>query len=109
MRDSRGPVSHGYERAGLVLGRPTEVETDGRVLIVEDDPGLLLLLKEALSRAGYSTALAADCDRGRDHLNAGDIDAVVIDSHMAAGEAWRVVDEVCARAWACWVSACCTT
>ncbi|MGH9000795.1 MAG: response regulator [Acidimicrobiia bacterium] len=61
-----------------------------RVLIVDDQPDTLLLMRVLLERAGYDTALAADAERACDLLAEG-VDAVVVDIAMAFQEGWTVL------------------
>ena len=50
-----------------------------RVLSMEDDPGLSLLLKKHLERRGYSVDLAADGEKGLKMLDAGQYDVLLVD------------------------------
>jgi two-component sensor histidine kinase len=54
----------------------------GRVLYVDDDPGLGRLVQRALQARGYVVELATDGDAGLARLAAGGIDVVALDHHM---------------------------
>ena len=53
-----------------------------RVLYMEDDPGLSLILKKHLERRGYSVDLAADGEQGLKMVDAGQYDVLLVDYHM---------------------------
>ena len=54
----------------------------GRVLYVDDDPGLGRLVQRALQARGYAVELAPDGDAGLSRLAQGGIDVVALDHHM---------------------------
>jgi two-component sensor histidine kinase len=54
----------------------------GRVLYIDDDPGLGRLVQRALTARGYVVELALDGDAGLVRLGAGGIDVVALDHHM---------------------------
>ncbi|MCJ2037299.1 sensor histidine kinase [Methylobacterium sp. J-068] len=54
----------------------------GRILYVDDDPGLGRLVQRALQARGYVVELAADGDAGLARLGLGGIDVVALDHHM---------------------------
>ena len=54
----------------------------GRVLYVDDDPGLGRLVQRALQARGYAVELAPDGDAGLARLAQGGIDVVALDHHM---------------------------
>ncbi|MCK2054213.1 response regulator [Methylobacterium sp. 37f] len=54
----------------------------GRVLYIDDDPGLGRLVQRALQARGYAVDLALDGDSGLRRLAQGDIDVVALDHHM---------------------------
>lgn len=54
----------------------------GRVLYVDDDPGLGRLVQRALQARGYAVELAPDGDVGLARLARGGIDVVALDHHM---------------------------
>lgn len=54
----------------------------GRVLYIDDDPGLGRLVQRALAARGYAVELALDGDAGLARLGRGDIDVVALDHHM---------------------------
>ena len=54
----------------------------GRVLYIDDDPGLGRLVQRALAARGYAVELALDGDAGLARLGEGGIDVVALDHHM---------------------------
>jgi len=50
-----------------------------RVLLVEDEPGLVLTLTDRLSREGYVVEAAADGERGLERASSGAFDLIVLD------------------------------
>jgi signal transduction histidine kinase len=52
------------------------------VLIVDDDPAILALLKLHLSKAGYKPILASSGEQGLDFIGQGDVQLVIADWHM---------------------------
>src|ERR1700758_4114031 len=57
-----------------------------KVLIVEDERKLGLLLKQGLSEAGYGVGLAATCAAARDALCETSYDAIVLDLGLPDGD-----------------------
>lgn len=62
------------------------------VLIVDDEPDTLLLLRLNLESAGYQTVLAADADTALERLRALPIDLVVLDIMMPVWDGWTVME-----------------
>ena len=54
----------------------------GRILYVDDDPGLGRLVQKGLNARGYIVELAATGDEGLARLSQGGIDLVALDHHM---------------------------
>src|SRR5437879_9437577 len=57
-----------------------------KILIVEDERKLALLLKQGLSEAGYGVTLAAACAAARDALCETSFDAIVLDLGLPDGD-----------------------
>jgi DNA-binding response OmpR family regulator len=57
-----------------------------KVLVVEDQQKLALLLKQGLSEAGYNAAVAATCAAARDQLAETGYDAIVLDLGLPDGD-----------------------
>jgi CheY-like chemotaxis protein len=62
-----------------------------RVLIVDDEPDILLLLRLNLELAGYDTALAADGDEALQRLRKDTFDVVLLDLQMPVLDGWAVL------------------
>lgn len=65
-----------------------------RVLIVDDEPDILLLLRLTLEAEGFETVLAADGERALEHLREGEFDAVLLDVMMPVLDGWGVLEHV---------------
>jgi two-component system OmpR family response regulator len=65
-----------------------------RVLIVEDDPELLLLLRSNLEAAGCDTSLAADGITALRRIEAESPDAVVVDLMLPGLDGWSILAEL---------------
>jgi DNA-binding response OmpR family regulator len=50
-----------------------------RILVVEDEPGIALFIRQGLSEAGYAVDVAGDGEEGLDYALAAEYDAVVLD------------------------------
>jgi DNA-binding response OmpR family regulator len=57
-----------------------------RLLAVEDEPDLGILLRDALSRAGFATDLVAGIADAEEHLNLVPYDAMILDLGLADGD-----------------------
>ncbi|MEX0985179.1 MAG: response regulator [Actinomycetota bacterium] len=72
------------------LGRP-------RVLIVEDDPDLLVVLRVNLTAAGLEPILAADGRTATARVAAERPDAVLLDVMLPGIDGWQVLEELHAQ------------
>ena len=68
------------------------------ILIVEDEPDLLMLLRVVLETNGYDTALAADGVTALHRLDAERPDLVLLDLMLPVMDGWAVLEEVRNRA-----------
>jgi DNA-binding response OmpR family regulator len=50
-----------------------------RILVVEDEPGIALFIRQGLSEAGYAVDVAGDGEEGLDYALAAEYDAIVLD------------------------------
>jgi DNA-binding response OmpR family regulator len=50
-----------------------------RTLVVEDEPGIALFIRQGLSEAGYAVDVAGDGEEGLDYALAAEYDAIVLD------------------------------
>src|ERR1700747_1975928 len=57
-----------------------------RLLTVEDEPDLGILLRDALSRAGFATDLVTGIADAEDHLALAAYDAMILDLGLADGD-----------------------
>ena len=63
-----------------------------RVLIVDDEPDLLLMLRVSLEAVGFETGLAADGDAALRRMKADRFDAVLLDVMMPVLDGWSVLE-----------------
>jgi DNA-binding response OmpR family regulator len=63
----------------------------GRVLIVDDEPDVLLLLRVNLEAAGYETVLAADGETALSRIDDSQPDVVLLDIMMPVMDGWGVL------------------
>jgi DNA-binding response OmpR family regulator len=57
-----------------------------KILIVEDERKLALVLRQGLSEAGYGVGVAASCSAARDALSETSFDAIVLDLGLPDGD-----------------------
>lgn len=69
-----------------------------RLLIVEDEPDTLLLLRLNLEAAGFETALAADGPTALRRIDEVDPHVVVLDLMLPGKDGWSVLAELAGRA-----------
>ena len=74
----------------MSIGRP-------RVLIVEDDPDLLVVLRVNLSSAGFEPVLAADGRTAVARVAIERPDAVLLDVMLPGIDGWQVLEELHAQ------------
>ena len=60
------------------------------VLIIEDDPSNMLVLRSYLRQAGYRTLEATDGRAGLELARRGGVDLITLDLHMAPPDGWAV-------------------
>ena len=65
-----------------------------RVLIVDDEPDILLMLRVNLEADGFETALAADGETALKRLSDEPFDLVVLDVMMPLLDGWGVLDRM---------------
>jgi CheY-like chemotaxis protein len=65
-----------------------------RVLVVDDEPDVLLVVRIALESAGYETLLAADGERALERLAAEPVDLVLLDVCMPVMDGWSVLEAI---------------
>jgi DNA-binding response OmpR family regulator len=65
-----------------------------RVLIVDDEPDILLMLRVNLESAGYETALAADGETALQRISEGHFDLMLLDVMMPVMDGWGVLDNL---------------
>ncbi|MDP9232212.1 MAG: response regulator, partial [Actinomycetota bacterium] len=64
------------------------------MLIVEDDPDVLLILRVNLESAGFDTTLAADGDTALRRIDIDPPDAVLLDLMLPIVDGWDVLAEL---------------
>ena len=65
-----------------------------RILIVDDEPDVLLLLRITLEAAGFETGMAADGDDALQRLGKERFDAVILDLMMPVLDGFGVLDRL---------------
>lgn len=68
-----------------------------RVLVVDDEPDVLLIVRIYLEAAGHETQLAADGERALERLAAEPVDLVLLDVCMPVMDGWSVLEAIRAR------------
>lgn len=69
-----------------------------RVLVVDDEPDVLLVVRIYLEAAGHETLLAADGERALERLAAEPVDLVLLDVCMPVMDGWSVLEGIRAQA-----------
>ena len=65
-----------------------------RVLIVDDEPDILLMLRVNLEADGYQTALAADGETALKRIGEEHFDVVLLDVMMPVMDGWSVLEHL---------------
>jgi two-component system response regulator ResD len=65
-----------------------------RVLIVDDEPDILLMLRVNLEASGYETAMAADGETALQRLSESEFDLMLLDVMMPVMDGWGVLDNL---------------
>lgn len=68
-----------------------------RVLIVDDEPDILLMLRVTLEADGYETVLAADGERALERIETDSPDIVLLDVMMPVMDGWGVLESLTKR------------
>jgi DNA-binding response OmpR family regulator len=63
-----------------------------KILVVDDDPDLLLLLRTTLESEGYAAALASDGRAALDRIGEDEPDLILLDLMMPVLDGWGVLD-----------------
>jgi two-component system, OmpR family, KDP operon response regulator KdpE len=82
----------------MLSGRPGGHETAPRILIVDDDPNLLVLLADQLRADGYEIQTARDGDEAIRRLKSGWPDLLIIDMMMPRMDGLTLAREIKGRA-----------
>ncbi len=64
------------------------------VLVVDDEPDILLMLRVGFEACGHETVLAPDGEAGLARLQEGPVDCVLLDVMMPVMDGWGVLDGV---------------
>jgi DNA-binding response OmpR family regulator len=65
-----------------------------RILVVDDEPDILLFLRIYLTAAGHETALAADGEQALERLQRELFDLVLLDVCMPVMDGWSVLESI---------------
>ena len=65
-----------------------------KVLIVDDEPDILLMLRLRLEAEGFDTALAADGEKALEQLDAAPCDVMLLDVMMPVLDGWAVLERL---------------
>jgi DNA-binding response OmpR family regulator len=65
-----------------------------RILVVDDEPDILLFVRIYLSAAGHETVLAADGEQALQRLEQGNVDLVLLDVCMPVMDGWSVLESI---------------
>jgi DNA-binding response OmpR family regulator len=68
-----------------------------KILIVDDEPDILLMLRINLEAEGYETALAADGETALRRIADEDPDAILLDVMMPVMDGWSVLEALSSR------------
>jgi DNA-binding response OmpR family regulator len=70
-----------------------------RILVVEDEPLIAMMLEDFLDMLGHEVAGAADCvDKALSAIDAGGLDVAILDVNLRDGETcWPVADRLVER------------
>jgi DNA-binding response OmpR family regulator len=68
-----------------------------RILVVDDEPDILLFVRIYLTAAGHETVLAADGERALEQLQRESVDLVLLDVCMPVMDGWSVLEAINAR------------
>ncbi len=63
-----------------------------RILIVDDEPDILLMLRLNLEAGGHEVLMAADGEKALERIDGEDLDLVVLDVMMPVLDGWGVLD-----------------
>lgn len=67
------------------------------VLIVDDEPDILLMLRTGLEADGFPTALAADGETALERVREQEPDVVLLDLMMPMVDGWAVIEALAAK------------
>jgi two-component system, OmpR family, KDP operon response regulator KdpE len=93
-----GLLYSGHAKPPMLSARPGTHETAPRILIVDDDPNLLVLLADQLRADGYEIQTARDGDEALRRLKSGWPDLLIIDMMMPRMDGLTLAREIKGRA-----------
>ena len=65
-----------------------------RVLVVDDEPDIVFMIKVILRSEGYEVAQASGVEEARAQLSDADPDLVLLDLRLSDGEGWEVLRDL---------------
>lgn len=68
----------------------TPEEMNGRILLIEDEPGLVLTLRDRLTKEGYTVDVAGDAAAGVTKATEGEFQLIILDVMLPGGSGFDV-------------------
>lgn len=85
----------------VVINSPTPAyqpesfyRAEEKILLVDDDPGIRVMLTRVLNDAGYTVESAKDGNDALDHARSGKIDLVLLDLNMPGKDGWDTYEQL---------------
>src|SRR5438876_12443877 len=96
VQSKQAPGTYAWSGVNFFL-RATESRAMARILVVDDEPDILLLHRLNLEGAGHEVLLAADGMKALERIDADMPDCVVLDVMMPVLDGWGVLEALQAR------------